>query len=292
MINKIKGELLNFGLKFISVDEKIVRMLLETSPSNVNEIVILPAVKTVMKKLVKKLQNKIKHGRVYNGILNGVRVSVILSNVGCPNVAMILECLKRCKTKVIVRVDLCGAISGQEGEVSIGDILIPELVYCGDGTTPQYIRSYGTLITFLDSIKNPLFTTQNIEVGNQSIYISKPDEVLREIVLISGRSLPNCDIKAVDFWTTDALFCETLEFIRALQSINVRGIDMESSILFLLGSLFNLKTVSVLSVTDLPGHPKYDLLMSNQIHPNMENGIDKAIKIVVNALPKIKTLIN
>jgi uridine phosphorylase len=292
MINKIKGELLNFGLKFISVDEKIVRMLLETSPSNVNEIVILPAVRNVMKKLVKKLQNKIKHGRVYNGILNDVKVSVILSNVGCPNVAMILECLKRCKTNVVVRVDLCGAIQKEEGEFTIGDVLIPKLAYCDDGTSPQYIHSHSSLQELLDSIKNPLFRTQNVESGNQVVYISKPDESLKEILLQAGYSLSNCNIKAVDFWTTDALFCETLELIRALQSINVKGIDMESSILFLLGSLFNLKTASVLSITDLPGHPEYDLLMSNQIHPNMENGIDNAIKIVMDALPKIKTLIN
>ena len=292
MLNKIKGELLNFGLKFISVDEKIVRMVLETSPSNVNEIIILPAVRNVMEKLVKKLQNKVRHGRVYNGVLNGVRVSVILSNIGCPNVAMVLECLKRCKTKIVVRVDLCGAIPEEEGEISVGDILIPEITYCDDGTSPQYVRSYSSLQGILESIKNPLFTTQNIEFGNQTIYISKPDETLKEILLKTGCSLPNCNIKTVDFWTTDALFCETMEFIKALKSINARGIDMESSILFLLGMLFNLKTASVLSVTDLPGHPEYDLLTSNKIHPNMENGIDNAIKIVVNALPKIKTLIN
>jgi uridine phosphorylase len=292
MINKIKGELLNFGLKFLSVDEKIVRMILETSPSNVNEIVILPAVRNVMKKLVKNLQNNVRHGRVYNGILNGVRVSIILSNIGCPNVAMILECLKRCKTKAIVRVDLCGAIPEGEGEITVGDILIPNLAYCDDGTSPQYVRTHSSLQESVDSIKNPLFTTQNIEFGNQVVYCSKPDEILKEILLNAGHSLPHCNVKAVDFWTTDALFCETIEFVRALQSINVRGIDMESSILFLLGSLFNLKTASILSVTDLPGHPEYDLLMSNKIHPNMENGIDQAIKIVIDALPKIKTLIN
>lgn len=291
MLNKIKGELLNMGLKFISVDEKVVRMFLETASSNVNEIVLLPAVKHVMKKLVKKLQNKIKYGRVYNGILNGVRVSIILSNMGCPNVAMVLECLKRCKTKAVVRIDLCGSIAGEGGEISVGDVLIPRLAYCDDGTSPQYIRSYSSLQTNLDSIKNPISTTQNIDFGNQTVYVSRPNETLKDLLLETGRAL-NSRIKEVDFWTTDALFCETLEFIRALQSINVRGIDMESSILFLLGSLFNLKTASILSVTDLPGHSEYDLLASNQIHPNMEVGINDALKIAIAALPKIKALID
>ena len=63
---------------------------------------------------------------------------------------------------------------------------------------------------------------------------------------------------------------------------------MESSILFLLARLYNIKVASILSVSDLPGHPKYDLLNSNEIHPDMETGIDNAIKILINALPKIQ----
>ncbi|MFX1313566.1 MAG: hypothetical protein ACFFHD_13310, partial [Promethearchaeota archaeon] len=92
----------------------------------------------------------------------------------------------------------------------------------------------------------------------------------------------------VKLWSTDALFCESLEFVRALQSINIHGIDMESSILFLLGTLYNLKAASILSVTDLPGDQKYDLLNSKEIHPDMENGIDNNIKILTKALPQIE----
>ena len=289
MLNNIKSQMLNFGLKFISVDDKIVRMLLETASSNVNEIVILPAVKIVMKKLVKKLQNKNKHGLVYNGSLNGVRVSIILSNVGCPNIAMIMEALKRCKTKTVLRVDLCGGIQGNEEEITVGDILIPKLAYCDDGTSPQYIRSNASLQSLLESIDNPLKRIQNMDTGNQIVYSSKPNEILKDILMKTGRSI-NSRIREVDFWTTDALFCETNEFIRSLRSINVKGIDMESSALFLLGMLFNIKTASILSITDLPGDPKYDLLISNEIHPKMEKGIDNAIKIMIEALPKIQSL--
>ncbi len=89
------------------------------------------------------------------------------------------------------------------------------------------------------------------------------------------------------------MFCESLDFIRGLKSINIQAIDMESSILFLLGKLYNLKTASILSVTDLPGDSKYDLLVSKTIHPDMENGIDNAIRILIKALPKIKySLVN
>jgi len=288
MLNKIKSQLLNLGLKFISVDEKIVRMILETSPSNINEIVILPAVKIVMQKILKKLQNQRRYGRVYNGELNNIKVSVIRSQIGAPNCAIAVECLKRCKTKIVVRLDICGGIINSASEINVGDVLIPQLAYCDDGTSPQYIREHPSLANDLEAISNPLTKFQNLLTGNQTIFISKPNRTLKDILIEEGNSLFNNNIKEVQLWSTDGLFCESLDLIRALQSINIQGIDMESSILFLLSKLYNLKAASILSVTDLPGDSKYDLLHSKEVHPNMETGIDNTIKILISSLPKIK----
>lgn len=288
MLNRIKIDLLNLGLKFLSVDEKLVRIFLETTPSNVNEIVIVPSVKMVMKKLIQKLQYKKVHGRVYNGSLNGVNVSIIRSLIGCPNCAITVECLKRCETKIIVRVDFCGGIENETNQIKVGDILIPKIVYCGDGTSPQYIIKSPQLIDRLRNISNPISKVQEIKAGNQNIYITQPNKEIKQILISEGNSY---NAKEVDFWTTDALFCETTDFLHALKSIDVRGIDMENSILFLLGEIYNIKTASILSVSDLPGHPKYDLFKANVIHPDMEKGINNAISILINALPKIKTLL-
>jgi nucleoside phosphorylase len=288
MLNKIKGQMLNLGLKFISVDEKVVRMILETGSSNINEIVILPAVKLVMKKIVNKLQNKIVHGRVYNGVLNGIKVSIIRSQVGCPNAALTIECLKRTKAKIVVRVDFCGGISGDNDPINIGDIVIPKTAYCGDGTSPEYLRANPTLLNQLESIQNPLSAIQNLIAAPSTIFISKPNDVLRELLVKETRAYKPDKIRESNLWTTDALFCESFDFIRALTAVNIEAIDMESSILFLLAKLYNLKVVSILSVSDLPGHPQYDLLNSNEIHPEMETGIDNAIKILILVLPKIQ----
>ena len=288
MFDRIKIDLLNFGLKFISVDEKIVRIFLETNPSNINEIVILPSVKMVMKKLIRKLRFKKVHGRVYNGELNGVKVSIIRSLIGCPNCAITVESLKRCGVKIIVRVDFCGGIENDTSQIKVGDILIPRLVYCGDGTSPQYIIKSQQLIDSLEKISNPIPKVQEIKAGNQNIYITKPNEEIKEVLLSEGNSY---NVKEADFWTTDALFCETSDFLHALKSINVQGIDMENSILFLLGELYNIKTASILSVSDLPGYLKYDIFKANVIHPDMEKGINNAIEILANTLPKIKSFL-
>ena len=280
--------MLNLGLKFISVNEKVVRMILETGSSNINEIVLLPAVKLVMKKLVNRLQNKVVYGRVYNGKLNGIKVSIIQTQVGCPNMALTLECLKRSKAKIVVRVDFCGGIYGEDNTINIGDILIPKTAHCGDGTSSEYIRANQTLLNRLESISNPLSATLNLTASPQTIFISKPNEILKELLIREARFLYPGKVRESHLWTTDALFCETYEFLRALNSINIKGIDMESSILFLLGQLYNLKVASILSVSDLPGHAQYDLLNSNEIHPDMDVGISNAIKILISVLPKIQ----
>jgi len=290
MLNRLKFGLINIGLKFISVDEKIVRMILETRPSNVNEIVILPVIKPVMKRIISQLQNKRVQGRVYNGLLNNVKVSVIRSETGAPNTATMMECFKRCNVKVVIRLDVCGGIQGGVNKITVGDVLIPKLAYCGEGTSPYYLIKYPEIINQIDSIINPISKILDIKAGNQNIYITKPDAKLKDLLVSEGKILIPNSLREADFWTIDAWCCETDEVITALKSINVEGIDMENSVLFLLGKILNIKTASILSITDLPGDSKYDMFKSNEIHPDIEKGIERVVKIVLKALPKVKNL--
>jgi purine-nucleoside phosphorylase len=228
---------------------------------------------------------------VYNGILNGVKLSVVRSLVGCPNCAIAIESLKRCKTKIIIRTDFCGGIENTPNDIQIGDIIIPKLTYCGDGTSPHYLMNHSELSNQLESIINPISKFQTIITGNEKVFATKPHEELKNLLINQANSSFPKKVKEIDLWTTDALFCETYDFINSLRSINVEAVDMETSILFLLGKLYNLKTVSFLSVSDLPGNPKYDFLKSNEISLDLESGIDNAIKVIINSLPQIKSVL-
>lgn len=292
MLNKLKSGLLNLGLKFMSIDEKIVRMFLETSPNSVNEIVILPAVKMVMKKLVGKLTEKRVKGRVYNGKINGIPVSIVMSYVGCPNMAIALECFKRCSTKVIVRLDFCGGFSLNNDQIDVGDLLIPRLSYCGDGTTPYYLFKHPDLKNQLGNSEKPIDGLELLGSQGKGYYYGKPDERLKEILHAQANQQYGSKSREADFWTIDAFFCETDELITSIKEMGVKGIDMENSILFLLGELFKIRTASILSVSDLPGHSKYDTMKSNEIHPNLITGVDNAISVLYNALPKIQKEFN
>ncbi|MFO8019164.1 MAG: hypothetical protein R6U96_11050 [Promethearchaeia archaeon] len=281
MFDKLKAGLLNVGMKFISVDEKIVRMFFETKPSRFKKIVIMPAVKFVMKKLIDELDSKRKHGRVFNGVLNNTHVSIVRSLVGAPNAAIAIECLKRCNVDTIIRIDFCGGLD----KINIGDILIPERAYCGDGTSPNYLMKYPTIRHQLNWTENPFYEGDTSRLISERTYQVLPNKKLMKLFLTQFSQL-----KKVNLWSTDALFCETNEFINTIKKLNINAVDMETSILYLLGKIYNIKTVSVLSVSDLPGHEKYDFLKQNNMHPDMERGIKNAIKLLIKLLPKISRI--
>lgn len=288
MADKIKTGLLNLGLKFISIDEKIFRMILETAPSNVNEIVILPAIKIVMEKIIKKLKDKSKHGYIYNGKLSDVKVSVIQSLVGCPYIAEKMECLKFTKCKAIIRLDFCGGLNIPSETIEPGKIIIPEYAYCGDGTSPYYILKYFEKLNNLEYIENPIENIKTIKTGNERAYKVYPSNDLNNILVNTAKkNFPN-KILTGPIWTTDAFFCETDDIAKSWIKEGIIGVDMESSLLFLLGNLFNIQTASVVSISDVVGHEKYDIFKSNYIHPEIYPGIDKAIEIVVKSLKEIE----
>ncbi len=291
MAEKIKTGLLNLGLKFISINEKIFRMILETAPSNVNEIVILPAVKTVMEKIVKKLKNKSQHGNVYNGKLGEAEVSVIQSLMGCPYIAEKMECLKFTKCKAVIRVDFCGGLNLPNEAIEPGQIIIPEFAYCGDGTSPYYIIKYFEKLNNLEYIENPIENIKTIKAGNERVYKVYPSNDLNNILVNSAKKFYPNKILTGPIWTTDAFFCETDDVAKAWIREGIIGVDMESSLLFLLGNLLNIQTASVVSISDVVGHEKYDIFKSNYIHPEIFSGINQAIEIVVKSLKDVENLL-
>ncbi len=263
MLNKAKIGLLNLGLKFISVDEKLVRMFLETFPKDLREIVILPVTKIAMQEFVKRMGNShSQHGLVHNGTISGVPVSAIRCQMGAPYAAIVMECLARSGVKKVVRCDYAGSISDN---IDMGDLIIPEQAFGGDGTTPHYSSS------------SQLGNTTAIFVGSAGIINALSN---------SAQNIAYPCHKA-KIWSTDALFRETPERVSAWQGSGADTVDMETSTIYCLGTLFNIQAGAVLAISDKP-HTEYDLFHSNKIHESLEIALQTAIDVVVRALPDIK----
>ncbi len=265
MLNKAKIGLLNLGLKFISVDEKLVRMFLETFPKDVREIVLLPVTKIAMQEFIRRMGNShTQHGLVHNGTINGVPVSTIRCQMGAPYAAVVMECLARSSVKKVVRCDYAGSISER---INLGDLIIPEQAFGGDGTTPHYITpgEQGALATTFPGspeIVNALWNSSQV----------------------TGYPCHKTKIISVD-----ALFRETPEKVSKWQEAGADSVDMETSVIYCLGNLFHIQTGAVLAISDKP-NTEYDLFHSNKIHESLEIALKSAIDVVVGALPQIKNV--
>jgi nucleoside phosphorylase len=296
MLNKVKAGMANIALKFISVEEKISYMFLETFPKNIRPIVILPAVNTCMKLFLSKLENKTVHGLVVNGRLNNVDVSVIQTNMGSPGAAAIMEVLKLTQCKVAIRVDFCGGLKttlenkqSVETGLEIGSVVIPKNVFLSDGTSLLYLQEYANKIT-----NNPMFHENAVDKAERWSYpnlhgnywsIDCNDKIFALFKNQSGGS--NQRSRVDTLWSSDSLFCENADAMSTWKSYGCNSVDMESSAIYMLGALFNIPVISLLGVSDLSDSDEYNLFKVNKIHPGMLKSLNDVYNILLKNLPKI-----
>lgn len=305
MLNKIKVGLANIALNFISVPEKLSYMFLETSARNINPIAILPAVNTTMKLLLNKIENKRIQGLICNGTLNGVDVSVIQTNMGSPNTAVIMETLKNSGCKAVIRIDFCGGLKTTKKDnkevmtgVDIGEIVIPKRVFLSDGTSLLYLQQYKNevntnplihsypVINFSDE-NNPskFFQYPNL---NGKYYAADCDRKIHEIIQkYYSEHYKNRDIEDI-IWSSDSLFCEGPAAVNTWKYYGCNSVDMESCAVYLLGALYKIPVISILGVSDLPDCEEYDLFKVNKIHPGILTALKDAFNIMYNSLPAVK----
>jgi nucleoside phosphorylase len=276
----MKTNIINAGLKFMSVDDKLFYVFLKTSPKHLHPIVINVITDEIFKNfitVIKKNKSYVKYGKIYNGKINNIPISIIKTDIGAPNAAILMELLHRSKKcKVVIRTEVCGSISNQ---VNIGDVFIPKHALSGEGTTNYYLRKYG------DSIHLKNLDSSKIEVNSKfySEIMKKSTQILPEISKM---------IKTGDVWTTDAIFCETPEEISIWKTKGAQIVDMETSIMFLLAKLFQIPTIAILGVIDKPGSTDYDFTISNKMHPDIVNSVKRATKLTLKLIIHIKSLID
>ncbi|MCP4761104.1 MAG: hypothetical protein GY870_04930 [archaeon] len=297
ILKAITSGIINAGMKFISVDDKIVRMNFETSSSSVKPIVILPAVDVTRNKLIKLLDNKKKNGIVYNGVLNGVEVSIIQTRMGSPQSAVVMESLRRSNCKVVIRVDFCGGL--EKSNIKVGDIIIPKKVFLSDGTSMGYLQKYSDKLKDT-SLFESFLVKHKSNSGKTSKYREYPSLDGKYWAAICNEKLYNLFIskatKSVKsrkdlLWSEDAMFCEEENAINTWNAYNCNSVDMESCAIYLLGALFNIPSISILGVSDLPDSEKYCMFKTNSFHPDTLEGLNRAIKFVIEMLPDVRKMI-
>lgn len=172
--------------------------------------------------------NQSREFNIYTGHLSGETVSVVSTGIGCPSAAIAMEELVRAGAHTFLRVGTCGCMSPVPRP---GDCIIATGAIRRDGTSMQYlpvefpaVANYEIVSALADSAKE---RGQNSHLG----IVETKDSYY-------GQHDPDASPVSHELHTKwDA-------FVRG----GAIGSEMESAILFILGSIYNVRVGSILHV--------------------------------------------
>ena len=193
----------------------------------------------------------------FRAVVNGVEVSVLDSRVGSP---LALDCtyyLRFTSCKNIVFTGLIGAL---QPDIEVGDIIVSTGALRGEGASKYFVdEAYPAVADFsltrkLADVLDEIYKSTGITVHYGSIY------------------------------TTDAFAAETEEFLKEWGSKGLLGIEMETSAVYTIASLFGMRATSFHVVSDNPVAKKtfFDALTDTE-----RKRQDESSKLVVEALERL-----
>jgi purine-nucleoside phosphorylase len=126
-----------------------------------------------------------------------------------------------------------GYIGATQGDVRVGDIIIPTEAIVGEGTTKYYFPERpGEYPPFL-----------------KKDYQAKPSPKILDKIIKEAQK-ENVEFKTGPIYTTDSLCMETPDMVRDLRKRDILGIDMETSCLFSVADSHKKDAAAILVVSD------------------------------------------
>jgi purine-nucleoside phosphorylase len=142
--------------------------------------------------------------------------------IGSPYAVMLLETLVAWGIDRVILFGWCGSLCA---EVGMGDIVIPESAFPGDGTSPHYCLQPG------DAEK------------------TSPSGQLNSLIIDQCREM-DISCRVVPVWTTDGVFRETPDLINRYREKGAMAVEMETAALFAVGAYRCIDIAAVLAVSD------------------------------------------
>jgi uridine phosphorylase len=189
------------------------------APGEIGEYVLLPGDPGRISLIAELLDDVTevaynREHRTITGSYQGLKVSATSTGMGCPSTAIAVEELIAIGAKVLVRV---GSTAGMADQVQDGDYVLPTGAVPLEGTSPIYLD------------RDPFSAVPDFDVIR----------AIHEVASQSGKRIHTGMVLV-----HDAFYAETDEFLERWYRRNVLSVEMESSILFLLGTLRRVKTGS------------------------------------------------
>lgn len=193
----------------------------------------------------------------YTGAKNGVGISVSSSGIGCPSAAIAVEELARIGAKTLIRVGTTGAL---QKEVNMGDIVIATAAVRADGTSKNYVPAEFPAIADFEVINS---LTQAVKESNRKAHFG--------FVLSSDAFYGNKD--SLVQWSR----------------FGVLSVEMETSVIYTIAALKELKAGSILAVDGNPllGFGKGEFEpgdKTGELDDRVVKAIEEEAKIAINAI--------
>lgn len=199
------------------------------------------------------------HG--FNGNIGGIPISVFNSRIGSPVASDCAYYLRFTPCRCIVYTGLIGSL---QPHIRVGDLIVPTAALRGEGASKYFIEdSYPAVADFhilkaISSIMDDVLTDDEVRVYYGPIY------------------------------TTDSFATETREFLELWRSRNLLGIEMETSAIYTIATLYGMRSAAVHIVSDNPLAKKS---FFDPITDEDENRREKCEKLLLEALVKLLEII-
>jgi uridine phosphorylase len=204
------------------------RILYGCEANEIAEVVLLTPMDSTLEALKLKAEDVkefkgFNHG--FSGTHGGKKVSVFNSRIGSPVASDCVYYLRFTSCRSVIYTGLIGSL---QPSIRIGDVIVPIAALRGEGASKYFIDgAYPAVADF--SLLKTLSTTLEEAYADLDV-----------------------NIHYGPIYTTDSFAAETEEFLELWRSRNLLGIEMETSAIYTIASLYGIKAASVHIVSDNP----------------------------------------
>lgn len=216
---------------------------IRSKPGDVGEAVLLPGdpgrVESIAKLLDRpRLIARNREFTTYTGDLDGRPVSVCSTGIGSPSTAIAVEELAAIGAKTFIRVGTTGSI---QSSVGFGDLVVATAAVRDEGTTPGYAPLAYPAVGDFELVGNMLAAARTRNYRAHAGIVRSHDALYADL---HAREMPRREEleHALEVWQRSRVLCN----------------DMETSTIFVICALRNLRGGSVLTVVNAPGEEDID----------------------------------
>lgn len=208
---------------------------LQIGPNDVSDTVLLPGDPDRIDEIVSQWDHseEVAYHREFRtvaGRLDAVPLTATSTGIGSPSAAIALEELAQCGVDTFIRVGSCGTI---REDISVGDLVISTGAIRGEGTSEEYVRHD------YPAASNYAVVSALIRAAEELGYEYHIGVTLSTDSFYPGQARPGFE---------DYIPPESMDLLDHLRDLDVINIEMETSAILTIASIYGLRAGAVCSV--------------------------------------------